>query len=216
MFTQLFRPKHANLKSIGAIEVPYFDTELEAYVLARSKPAPIEVLASGMEAATELADTHVPSARGERALTHVIGIAAVFALGLSAGLILPVLIRKIRRTNTRSQAISPRFVFKRTMADASMSEDKLHDTLYTALRIYLGTRLGIAARAVVCNDVIRRLEARGVEAPLLEQLARLFAECEIHRFGQCYTHSEGMGSKELSKLAVACVEDIDSRFAKTP
>ena len=85
----------------------------------------------------------------------------------------------------------------------------MHEVVYTALRAYLGTKLGITPHTLVCNDAIRRLESIGVDALMLEKLEQVFYECEVCRFGKCYSNDNALDSTVLKEFAVTCTEDID-------
>lgn len=98
------------------------------------------------------------------------------------------------------------------MADVPNGEDEegnVHEAIYTALREYLGEKLGITPHTLVCSEAIRRLASRGVNARILEKLEQVFYECEVCRFGTCYTNDNALDNAVLKGFAVTCTEDID-------
>jgi hypothetical protein len=213
VFTESLRPVRSDIETIGTIEVPYFDTDLGQYVVAQSKPVAIEVLGGGAETETGNAQKKEASAAKLLLITHVIGIAVVFGVGLIVGMGLFGAVAKKRQTITsRSRDINAYAEFKQALAGASDTgggEANVHERVYTALRTFLGARLGITPHTLVCNEAIRRLRSMGVDAPILERLAQVFSECEVYRFGQCYTNDKALDSAAVGKLAETCTEDID-------
>jgi len=213
VFTQSLRPLRSDIETIGPIEVPYFDTDLGQYVVARSKPLAIEVLGADAETETGSAQQKKASAAKVLIITHAIGIAVVFGVGVIVGMGLFAAVAKKRQiTKSRPPDINAHAEFKQALAgvsDVEGSEGNVHERVYTALRTYLGIKLGVTPHTLVCNDAIRRLGSMGVDALILERLAQVFSECEVYRFGQCYTNDRALDSAALGKLAETCTEDID-------
>jgi hypothetical protein len=213
LFTQSLRPLRMDIESIGPIAVPYFDTDLGEYVVARSEPYAIEVLDAG--ASAEASFTRQREAAADTALlaTHAIAIAVVFVVGVGVGMgLFAGLARKRRIAKHRAPHTNAYAAFKRTLVDIPDAEGgtpKVHERVYTALRSYLGAKLGITPHTLACNDALRRLESMGIDASVLRKLAQLFSECEVYRFGKCYTNNNALESDELRESADTCIEDID-------
>jgi hypothetical protein len=71
--------------------------------------------------------------------------------------------------------------------------------LSEAIRIYLGTKLRMAAGAITYHDVEERLAANGVAAETLARLKSILAECEAHR----YAGMAAEGGADFGKLVAA-------------
>jgi len=213
LFTQSLRPLRSDIEAIGTIAVPYFDTDLGEYVVARSEPYAIKVLGNRAETETDLTGQAKRSADKGLLLTHAITIAVVFILGMGVGMGLFAAVTKKRLSvKHRPPGINAYAAFKQAMADipdAECAAYKLHERIYTALRSYLGTKLGIEPRALVCKDALERLASMGIEASTLKRLAQVFSDCEVYRFGKCYRNDKALDSDGLREAAITCIDDID-------
>ena len=210
VFTQSLRPKRPDVTAIGAIAVPYFDTDLDAYAVVQSKPIAIEVLDTGTESITGSAHPNQGRTAKNRLILHLVGIAIVFFVGVSVGMTLFAgNVRKTYRTENRAPGLNAYPDFKRALA-SSEKEDNLHKAIYTALRNYLGATLGAPPHTLVCNDAIHRLQAQGVDPETLDTLARVFSECDVHRFGMCYTNDNAWNPATLKDLAMTCTQAIEA------
>ncbi len=213
VFTQTLRPLRADIERIGAIEVPYFDTDAAEYGVARSRPLAIEVLGAPAETETAAAGQEEPGDKQGLLVIHVLGIALVFALGVGIGLGLFVaVVRKRQSAQRRSSDTNALAEFERMMADIPNVEGwegNVHEAVYSALRAYLGTKLGVAPQTLVCKDALKQLGSRGVDVPMLERLEQVFYECDVCRFGGCYTHDNALDAPVLKELALSCTRDVD-------
>ena len=213
VFAQSLRPMRGDIETIGIIEVPYFDTDMSEYVVAKSRPVAIEVLGDGAE--TEIGGAGQEKRRDGNRLAeiHAVGITIVFVVGISVGMgLFAGVLRKRQLTKSKSPDKNAHVEFKRAMASIPNAEGgagNVHEVVYSALRAYLGTKLGITPHTLVCNDAIRRLESIGVDASVLEKLEQVFYECEVCRFGKCYSNDNALESTVLKEFAVTCTEDID-------
>ena len=213
VFTQSLRPLRGDIETIGAIEVPYFDTDVSEYVVARSGPVAIEVLGDGAQTETGIAGPEKRSEGNWLPVIHIVEITVVFVVGVGVGMgLFAGVARKRQIAKSRSPDANAHAEFKRAMADVPNGEDEegnVHEAIYTALREYLGEKLGITPHTLVCSEAIRRLASRGVNALILEKLEQVFFECEVCRFGTCYTNDNALDNAVLKGFAVTCTEDID-------
>lgn len=215
VFTQSLRPRRGNIEAIGTIEVPYFDTDMRQYRVARSRPVAIEVLGDGAEAATRIAGPDNPEDVGSLPKNRIMETSLVFTVGVGVGLgmgLFAGMARKRRFAESKSPETNAYAEFNRAMADipnVNGWEGNVHESVYTSLRGYLGLKLGISPHTLVCNDATRRLGSLGVDASVLEKLEKVFCECEVSQFGKCYTNDNALDSALLTKAAAASIEDID-------
>ena len=135
VFTQSLRPLRSDIETIGAIAVPYFDTDAGTYVVAKSRPLAIKVLDA--DAGTEAGFTRQREAAVDSGLlvTHAITIAVVFILGIGVGMgLFAAVARKRQIAKGRSPDRNAYAAFKRAMADMPDAEAGVHEVIYTALR----------------------------------------------------------------------------------
>ena len=219
VFTQSVRPRRADIETIGIIEVPYFDTDSREYVVANSRPVAIEVFGGGAEteiaaeSETVVAGADVAREDGSPPGMPFVEAVIVFVVGVGVGMgLFAGVSRRRQPSKSRTPNTDAYAEFDRAMAgiaNGENGEDNVHEAVYTALRAYLGARLGITPHTLVCNDATRRLGSIGVDASMLEKLEQVFNECEIRRFGKCYTNDNAMECAVLRKFAVTCTADID-------
>ena len=213
VFTQSLRPLRGDVETIGIIKVPYFDTDMGEYRVARSRPVAIEVIGNGAQTVTGIAGPDKRKEDNWQPAIHIVEIAIVFVVGVGVGMgLFAAAARKRQTGKSRSPDTNAHAEFKRAMAGIPVSEDgegNVHEAVYTALRAYLGATLGITPHTRVCSDATRRLGSLGVDALMLERLEQVFYECEVWRFGKCYTNDSGLDNAVLKEFAVTCTEDID-------
>jgi hypothetical protein len=100
-------------------------------------------------------------------------------------------------TGRRARRAHRDFIRRLQILDAGPAgnTDALHSNLLDALRAYLGARLELPPGALTFADVAAALQQRGIAGETVEDLRRLFEQCEAGRY------AGGMqAADELSKL----------------
>ena len=85
--------------------------------------------------------------------------------------------------------------------------DEYYAALLEALRQYLGSRLGLAAKAITFADVRPGLASRGADKEAVERLGTIFERCEAGRYaGAAYADLDAAHLSEAALEAVKAVE----------
>lgn len=212
VFTQTIRALRPDVEWIPPIELPYFDSKMGRYEVARSEPIRINVKESRVLTAfdaegIELTDgsTAVEGWAGGIAhnyedpgvlVNQVYGpVAWISSPGWIAALTLPpllyafaaamILMQKTRKRE--SQSTRTRRALRRLDEIAAEAGGKkpasIADETLLALQGYLGCKLDITTRALTFADAETPLRDRGVEKEILSELRAVFNACEAGRYG---------------------------------
>ncbi len=212
VFTQTIRAFRPDVTQIPAIELPYFDTNIGEYKIARTNPIPITVKETRVITALDAEGRSLPMTSTSEVETWTKGIAYNYedpsviqnqSTGFSlvrspvwvAGVLVPpgfYLILLFATTIVRKNQADPlaalsKKAYARLCADlkkmvAAESESAKIDMILDGLRHYLGARLRISSQAIVFADVRNRLNEKGVSDDVLDALKSIFDACEAGRY----------------------------------
>ncbi len=216
VFTQTIRAKHADVKEIPAIELPYFDSEKGEYIVAESDPIPIQVRKTRIVTAqdaeggapTERSKTTLETSSGgiaynytslealeQQHIGHNLLLASPLALtilGLPPALyvILLILVTTHRKRHADPEALLARRASGQLKSDLQTVSDL--PGLHAAFQRYIGSKLRLQPGAITYKDIERRLDEQ-ISRETLRAIKEILDACEAGRYG-------GSAEGEISQL----------------
>jgi len=233
-FTQTIRPKHDRITRIPSIPFAFFDPEQEQYATVRGDPIDIvvhpavtlpmsEVVESGAAASapaaaelTEVAGGIVANyagadqllARHDRTLspTVLIVIVALPPLFYLVTLISNLQLRRLRHDAGYARRRRARTAALRLLKAAAHADPpRRPPAVAAALRQYVADRCNLDAGAVTAEEVLQSLTDRRVDAPLVEEVAQLLADCDA----VAYAAADARTPQDIVKRARRCVQRLE-------
>lgn len=226
-FVLPLRALRADIQEIPAIEYPYFDPHAQRFVIARSKPIPITVAATGEVSAADVLPA--PQANGTTQLQQLDGlrdietraadllaqtwlptprfIALVMfappALFLVAWALVAVQQRRqadpARQRRSRALRAARRLILE---ANGQRTADRAV-IVQTALGQYLADRLDAPPARFMGRAALEVLHAHVVAPELLARCTQLIEQCEAASFGG------GGAAASLADEALACLDELE-------
>jgi hypothetical protein len=243
VFKRVLRAKSAEVTSIPALRLPYYDTATQTYRVAESAPIPLTVKAAKVVTAMDAEGNSAPVAAAGRKLQALgRGIAANYEdsgvlddqyVGLDtwvrsppwgAALALPLLlygatlvgVSSRRRRHADPAARQARQALARARRQLKLAEGAPDGParVLEALREYCGAKLRLTSGALVFGDVEALLRERGVGEAELAALKELFRVCEAGRYAGSAVATAPTAA-ELAATARRLLDALD-RTLKTP
>ena len=235
MFTQTIRALHDEVERIPPIELPYFDPEAQAFRVARTDPIPITVEPTRVVTAGDAEGAEPVVAPGRALEAWSRGIAynyegpgvlrdqrygwAVWSrapVRLAACVVPPLFYGALlctvfvrRRRSGNPAALRARRAFATAAAGLKASGGDEAGRVLTALRGYVGDKLGVAAGALTFADARGALLRRGVGEDTIAELGRLFERCEAGRYAG---GAAAGGADSLADRALAVMRRMEKRL----
>lgn len=233
VFTQTLRALHANVESIPPVRFSYFDTRSGQYAAAESAPIPIEVRDTRVVTIDDL-EGGEPGAAASQVKARSEGIAhnyedltvladqsygpdawldsplrcaalAVPPVAYLAAAAVVVYRRRVSSEPESRRVRRARRALRTELARVQNHPEEAPARLLDALRAYLGARLHMQAGALTFRDVEPVLAARGIPRETIDELARLFSECEAFRYAGA-TAGTGSASALINRVREACMK----------
>jgi hypothetical protein len=224
IFTQTIRAERQDVKEIPPIELPYFDSEAGAYVIARSKPIQITVNTTNVVTAQDaegLGPVLVGSSQVEASLQGIghnyesldslvdqhfdffqwltkpgtVGLLGVPPAVYFTLLLLSGARRRRMADPQRLRARKALGELRRNLQGAAEATAVLE-----AFRGYLGGKLSAVSGALTFKDVSEPLRDAGVPEETITETNQLFDQCEASRY------AGGAGSGEAGALEAAALK----------
>lgn len=236
-FRAVVRARRSDVSEIPSIDYPYFDPDVERFVIARSDPIPISVEPA---AATAPLPRHTPAPLSPDAISRGLpGIAGLHDIRRDENALLAVArplprslvdallfappaafavcwIVMTRVGRARDKAVSmTRPVLRRARQRITASADQ-HAVdqarqIGAALREYLAERLGLPPGRCTGPGACDLLRDRGIDAELVEQWEAVLKRCEELAYGGERTGKEG----DLTRRALACIAALEREERRT-
>ena len=234
-FTQTIRALRPDVLEVPPIELPYFDTEIGEYRVARSRPIPLKVKAARVVTAADAEGRDLPVASTKSLKAWTRGIAhnyegpdllvnqqygpavwlrsPIWVLLLSAPPISYALLLScvvfVRGRNADPQAARQR----RAFAEASRRLQKTHGSpteILQALQTYFADKFRFPGSTVTFPDVRAHLQKHHVDDETQETLRSLFNTCEAGRYaGNALSDVDGAA---LARQAVDVLKRIEKKL----
>ncbi len=211
-FSQTVRAMHAEVKQIPPIELPYFDTESRSYSVARTQPIPIAIRGTRVITARDAEGRELTALKSEltewsKGIAHnyedlsvlenqhyelATLIRTPFWMGLTLGplviyvvlLLSTVVIRRAQADPEGRDAKKAYSRLRRSLENLRNIDDssRMYRQVLEAFRDYFGKKLRLKSRALTYRDVEGALETGSVRTQTLEDLRKLFEECEAGHY----------------------------------
>lgn len=223
-FTTTVRARREEVSAIPPIPFVYFDPEREAYLVATSRPVPIEV-APGATLSPDAIEGAIPEPvapapaprRASGLLANADGPAlleatprfrlelpqAVAMLAAAPALALAMAVGGRIRRRRGTDRVAGRRRAAASRARQRLAREPEPAAVAAALRDYVADRTGAADGALAAADAIDRLRRAGAAPATLEALDRLLREAEAARYGGA------TGDAALADRAVKLLDAIE-------
>jgi hypothetical protein len=143
-----------------------------------------------------------------KGLLFILMLPGVFLLFWGA----TALVRHSRKDPAGVKARKAMAEFNKTVKNIAALPDRDRQAAFAglaeAIRIYLGTKLRMAAGAITYQDVEERLAAKGVAAETLARLKRILDECEAHRYAGMAAGG-GAGFEKLVSVSLDMIGELE-------
>ncbi|MBU0482920.1 MAG: BatD family protein [Proteobacteria bacterium] len=232
IFIQTIRAKHAGLKEIPALKLPYFNPESGTYETALSAPIPLQVKASRQVTAQDAEGLSLPSLGRElnavsQGIAHnyedesvLIGPNTTLTTNTPGRwwllfLIFPpalyILLLAGRYYQNRKSRDPQGHRARKAQRKFSTEINKIKTAnilrLEECLRQYLGAKLALAPGAITYKDVQPRLQKKGIPAEILNELKKIFDQFEAQRYaGEHFSENDFQTTITRCKNVVASLE----------
>ncbi len=236
LFTQTIRALNSDVTEIPAIELPYFDTKTGKYRIAKSSPIPIKVKFSKVVTVADAeGSTVVTTKNGSAVESWSRGIAhnyegddllnnENYGLSLQAIpkyliilIIVPPVIFLIftivlvvgHYRDNHSPAIRAKKAFSILVKFIKSTGNNLtSQLLLSSLQAYLASRLNSDHAVLTFADVSELLAGSGVNDELLDELKKIFSECEAAHFGGGMEEDLSVLSKRVIAFARSLEKEL--------
>lgn len=209
IFTQTIRAMHDNVREIPSIELPYFDTTTGKYAIAHSKSIPLKVLPTKVITAQDAEGTSKPLKSELELWSEGIAynyedisalknqdyrvatlskdrrwyFALLFPFACYIVLLGSVTYLRKKQANPEVQRAKKAYRhFLSALDNIAKSPNEIFSELLEAIRDYLGSKLRISTASMTYRDVEAILKAKDVKAETMEQLRKIFDECEASKY----------------------------------
>ncbi len=239
IFTQTLRASHDGVSEIPSIPLAYFDPAAGAYVLAETKPIPLEVAPTKVLTTADVEGTSAGSTSREvqairegfsanyygfdvLANQHFSPLSAavrpaylaLWSIPLAA-LVGSALFKTVTRTSPDVVAKKRRrqaagIAVRQLRSAASAQAETRPDLLVTALKTYLGDRLDRVAGSLTADDCRQVVASSTGEIPLADRFAAKVSELEAARYA---AFDASIDSSQIDD-AIDLVRQVEARLKR--